>query len=283
MVMILSVGMTVVAGAVAVAPSLTLAANGHNMPGVTAGPKGLAIDSGSVGRPSNAPVSEASFNWAGYVLVPASGYDGYLSSASGSWYVPSTTCYEPTGKNVATYQSNWVGIDGISDGYVEQAGTLLYCSGAGATPAYYAWTEFYPAAAIYYTDTYPGDFISVNVQYNYFSGLFTVELVDATQGWYTSYAGFGGDDSSAECISEAPSSTSGILNLTDYGTSKFYGCSATIYTTTAGIGDFKAAVGTTYEFTQYGFTTDKIDQKVSKLTSTLYKDDTFTTTWKGLD
>ncbi len=80
-----------------------------------------------------------STNWSGYAVetnlqAPQS---GVVTDVKGQWQVPSVTCGTAT-----TYSSVWVGIDGYSNGTVEQTGTEQDCS--SGQPRYSAWYEMYP-------------------------------------------------------------------------------------------------------------------------------------------
>jgi len=152
-----------------------------------------------------------STNWSGYAVT---GANGAYSSVSASWTEPTATCTSRS----AQYASFWVGLDGYSSNSVEQTGTDADCS--GRTPEYYGWYEMYPAYPVNFSNTVrPGDAMSASLT---FSGTSTYTLVlhDATQGWtqniVKSQSGLA--RSSAEVITEAPSSSSGVLPLADFGT-----------------------------------------------------------------
>jgi hypothetical protein len=154
-----------------------------------------------------------STNWSGFAV---SGGDGAYHSVSASWIEPTVKC--TTGNR---YSAFWVGLDGFSSQSVEQAGTAADC--AGKTAKYSGWYEMFPAAPVYFrTKVRPGDHLSASVT---FSGTDTYRLVlkDSTRGWShtitRSEAGL--DRSSAEVITEAPSTASGVLRLADFGTVNF--------------------------------------------------------------
>jgi Peptidase A4 family len=153
-----------------------------------------------------------STNWSGYAVT---GRNGAFSSVSASWVEPTGTC---TSRHSAQYSSFWVGLDGFNSNSVEQTGTDVDCS--GRTAVYYGWFEMFPAAPVNYKDTVrPGDHFSASVT---FSGTstYTLVLTDSTQGWThtTTKSQTGLARSSAEVITEAPSSVSGVLPLADFGT-----------------------------------------------------------------
>jgi hypothetical protein len=158
---------------------------------------------------SNAEVESS--NWSGYAVT---GSDGEFTSVSASWTEPTATCPSSTDE----YAAFWVGLDGYNSDSVEQTGTDSDCD--GTSPDYYGWYEMYPADPVYFTNTVePGDSMSASVT---FSGTetYTLVLTDNTQGWTQTITKneSGLDRSSAEVITEAPSSETGVLPLADFGT-----------------------------------------------------------------
>jgi hypothetical protein len=182
-------------------------------------PGGLMVTPGGVARHlRNASVT--STNWSGYA-VP--GANGAFSSVSASWTQPTATC---TSRRSAQYASFWVGLDGYSSDSVEQTGSDSDCN--GRTPEYYGWYEMYPAYPVNFSNTVePGDSMSASVT---FSGTetYTLVLKDNTRGWTQTITKnqSGLDRSSAEVITEAPSSSSGVLPLADFGTINYSTSSA---------------------------------------------------------
>ena len=192
------------------------------------------------------------------------GAAGSVTSVSGSWIVPAVT--SPTssgslftsrsglnpgsmltsGTNLAPgfhsnhrpaptteyYAAFWLGIDGLVSNTVEQTGILAEVS--GTTASYYAVYEFYPSPLVALsTSSYPvssGDAISASV--TCVGSTFTITIADATSPHIWSYSTTGtvtnAKEESAEWIAEAPSSSSGILPLANFGTVTFSGCTATI-------------------------------------------------------
>ncbi len=172
-------------------------------------------------------------NWSGYAVTAA---NGSVTDVSGSWTVPPVNC---TSGPATGYAAFWVGIDGYSSSTVEQTGTDSDCS--SGTPTYYAWYEFYPHASILIggLTISPGDVISAEVK-STGSGNFTVTLTDTSTGKTFSTSGkvSGAEESSAEWIAEAPSSSSSILPLADFGSVSFASCMATVGGTSGSIGSF---------------------------------------------
>src|SRR5689334_7452295 len=99
----------------------------------------------------------ASTNWSGYA-VSAPG----VTDVQGSLVVPAVDC---TGVQDLAASSVWVGIDGDTNGTVEQTGTDQLCDGSQAV--YDAWVERYPAMSrtLIKLPVHPGDRISAEVQW----------------------------------------------------------------------------------------------------------------------
>jgi hypothetical protein len=152
--------------------------------------------------------SVTSTNWSGYAVT---GGTGAFKSVSASWVEPTAKC------SGTKYAAFWVGLDGYSSNSVEQTGSDSDCT--GSSPTYYGWYEMYPAAPVYFTNAVSaGDHFTASVT---FSGTdtYTLVLKDVTKGWtHTETKASSGDKrSSAEVITEAPSSAS-VLPLADFGT-----------------------------------------------------------------
>ncbi len=149
-----------------------------------------------------------SSNWSGYAAT-----GGTFHSVSASWTEPTGTCTSRKDQ----YSSFWVGLDGYSSGSVEQTGTDVDC--AGRTAKYYGWYEMYPAYPVNFANTVrPGDHLSASVTFTG-STTYTLVLKDSTRGWSQTVVKnqSGLARSSAEVIVEAPSSSSGVLPLADFG------------------------------------------------------------------
>jgi hypothetical protein len=182
------------------------------------------VPGGLMKRPTGATAHEvknqtSSTNWSGYA---ATGSAGQFNSVSSSWTEPVADC---TGSD-DEYAAFWVGLDGYNSGSVEQTGTDSDCD--GTTPDYYGWYEMYPADPVYFSNPVaPGDSMSASVT---FSGTetYTLVLTDSTQDWTQTITEneSGLSRSSAEVITEAPSSESGVLPLADFGTVGYGGSSA---------------------------------------------------------
>jgi hypothetical protein len=155
-----------------------------------------------------------STNWSGYAVT---GSAGAFSSVSSSWTEPTATCND----GGTEYAAFWVGLDGYNSNSVEQTGTDSDCN--GGSPDYYGWYEMYPANPVYFTNPVaPGDSMSASVSVS--GNSYTLTLTDSTRGWTQkeNETGSGLANSSAEVITEAPSS-SGPLPLADFGTINYSG------------------------------------------------------------
>lgn len=157
-----------------------------------------------------------STNWSGYA---ATGETGSFSQVSANWYQPVLTC----GGESNQYSVFWAGLDGYDSSTVEQVGTAAGC--IGATPRYYGWYEMFPDIPVYFTNPVrPGDRISASVT---FSGIstYTLMLRDSTSGWTQTVVinRRGLERSSAEVVTEAPSSIGGVLPLANFGTVNYFG------------------------------------------------------------
>ncbi len=195
--------------------SQSYAASGLN---ISIGPDRAVFNVGVSSAVAAAGSSANSYNWAGYAVSAAS---GTVTEAQGSWIQPATKCSSSaTGDKYAAF---WVGVDGYTSATVEQTGTLSYCPQGSTTPEYIPWYEFYPAQPIETIMTmtiHAGDKIQATVKYSATTKTISVTLRDATAGksFTTSNpAGFTFLRSSAECITETPSTASGLALLANFG------------------------------------------------------------------
>jgi Peptidase A4 family len=202
-------GSATAAGAASASPALP-----HALPAPVVSPGHPMVWPGGSAVPSarSSPNASAkSANWSGYAAA-----HGTYHSVSASWIEPTAHC-----TSGSKYAAFWVGFDGFSSGSVEQTGTDSDCH--GKTAAYYGWYEIFPAAAvIFHTKVKPGDHMSASVT---FSGTdaYTLVLDDATRHWSHTITKHepGLSRSSAEVITEAPSTRNGVQALADFGTVDF--------------------------------------------------------------
>ena len=156
-------------------------------------------------------VSEVeSTNWSGYADTGSN-----FSQVAGSWTEPGASCSGRT----TSYAAFWVGIDGYSSDSVEQDGTLIECYRGHAYQ--YSWWEMYPTNDIQVVGetVAAGDTITASVVRSGTS--YTLAVTDSTtagNSFSTTQTCSDCANSSAEWIAEAPSGSSGILPLADFGT-----------------------------------------------------------------
>lgn len=154
-------------------------------------------------------------NWAGYAATGRT-----FTSVSSSWVQPAVSCSSST-----AYSSFWIGLDGDGSNSVEQTGSEGDCSGGRAE--YYAWYEMYPAYPVNYSNTVKaGDHFTSTVSVS--GTTYTLTLSDTTKGWTktTTKKQSGLSNASAEIIAEAPSSSTGVLPLANFGTASFTNATA---------------------------------------------------------
>lgn len=103
----------------------------------------------STALPPQAAASEGatltgSYNWSGFADAEAA--STRVSSVSGQWVIPYVQCPGGAYHNQDAFLAQWVGIDGWSNGTVEQLGSATQCF-EGVT-YYYVWFEMFPAGTV---------------------------------------------------------------------------------------------------------------------------------------
>jgi hypothetical protein len=167
---------------------------------------------GPMNDPNHKLTNSTSTNWSGY-----SATGGPFTSVSASWTQPTAVC-----SFGSSWSSFWVGLDGDGSNTVEQTGTEADCSSANV-PSYSAWYEMYPKYPVTLSGTVrPGDALTASVSTDGV-GRFTLTISDSTQRWsyQTTQRSNKAALASAEVIAEAPSSRSGVLPLTNFGSVTF--------------------------------------------------------------
>ncbi len=158
-----------------------------------------------------------SFNWSGY----DDSTDGPFTSVTATWTQPSVRF---AGTASFTDAAFWVGLDGDNSDTVEQIGTEGYSEGA---VGYDAWYEMYPAAPVTIDMAiHPGDVLTGTVAWSS-PASFTLTLVNHTTG--RSFSAVRAMSTppvlaSAEVIAEAPSTSSDVVPLADFGAVRFTDC-----------------------------------------------------------
>ncbi|MGA7861811.1 MAG: G1 family glutamic endopeptidase [Thermoplasmata archaeon] len=243
--------------------------------------------------PKTGAIATTSTNWGGYADTAT---QGTILEAYADWFVPAISCATHT----PSLSDQWVGIDGLGTGTVEQGGTYSYCVSPTSGPYYWTWFEFYPYESIQSVGVISaGDLIQAYVLYQPYisengkAGIYTIVVEDIgnnassfmVQGNPSQCNSAGcqsGPDGSAECISE--SLVSEGLYLADYHTATFQSCDVEINGYFSGIGGLPAAAhATVYKITTNGYTSGLKQQVPSALSTYDYKLDHFTLTWKRYD
>jgi Peptidase A4 family len=129
--------------------------------------------------PGNSGLPTISENWSGYAATSPKKFN----DVQAQFAQPKLSC--PGKANQWT--SNWVGLDGFTDGTVEQTGTFAFCGGkAHTTPQYEAWYEMFPAGSVGVFSVKPGDVIDTAVHYT--GGKFHISIGDVNSGKHFSIA-----------------------------------------------------------------------------------------------
>lgn len=92
-----------------------------------------------------APTSLESFNWSGYADSLTSPSQTF-TQVSGRWSIPRVTCLAYPYQNQDAFLAEWVGLDGLFDGTVEQLGTATQCF--EGVEYYYVWYEMFPGGTV---------------------------------------------------------------------------------------------------------------------------------------
>ncbi|HEY1919047.1 MAG TPA: G1 family glutamic endopeptidase [Streptosporangiaceae bacterium] len=115
-------------------------------------------------------------NWSGYIALPKPHDVKNFRGISASYNVPSANC----GVTPTAFAYQWVGLDGDTNGTVEQDGVASYC--VSGSPTYFAWSEMYPAGVDVQFYLNPGDAVNSSVNYDPSTQEFTLALTDVTSG-----------------------------------------------------------------------------------------------------
>ncbi len=130
--------------------------------------------------------SATSVNWSGYADLEGGG--NTVSSVSGHWQIPKVECPNGLYRNQDAFIAQWVGIDGATNGTVEQLGTATQCF--EGILYYYVWYEMFPASTVEEGTLacinnnvdcpQPGDQIAASVTVTP-GGNYTLSLTDSTR------------------------------------------------------------------------------------------------------
>jgi hypothetical protein len=102
------------------------------------------VRSGAAEVRDGSATSLPSINWSGYADVETGSQT--FSSVSGSWTIPYVSCPAGLYRNQDAFIAEWVGLDGATNGTVEQLGTATQCY-EGVT-YYYVWYEMFPNGTV---------------------------------------------------------------------------------------------------------------------------------------
>ncbi|HWG64498.1 MAG TPA: G1 family glutamic endopeptidase [Streptosporangiaceae bacterium] len=226
-------------------------------------------------RPVTAMTQTASSNWAGYVADAAGTRFRYVSA---QFFVPYLNC-SSVASGTSTYSAHWAGFDGVFDQTVEQAGIVANCT--GPTPQYAAFYEKYPRGPVYSSMVlHAGDSVRASVSFSTSTSQFQMNVTDTSDGKsfvanVTCPTGSTCDRSSAEVISEAPTSSTGaILPLADFGAESFSQAAVTSQSGTKG--GLRSTHWSTIEIHQVNGGGTVLDQP-----SALYQGTTFANYWRA--
>jgi len=161
-----------------------------------------------------------SLNWSGYAKI--SKKKNAFTSVSAKWRQPSVSCSAED-----QMSATWVGLDGATNGTVEQDGTTGWCFEGHAT--YFTWYEMFPAGSVEVgRSLQPGDSITASVTRS--SNKYKLSVKDSTH----SSSSFSKNlvckkingkvpclNQSIEWIQERPAfQDTGIIPLANYGSWK---------------------------------------------------------------
>lgn len=154
-----------------------------------------------------------SLNWGGYAAYRRGVRFRYVSA---SFFVPYLDCTATPDAQSA----HWVGLDGLHNPTVEQAGISANCK--GTRPIYRAWYEMVPQNPVYVPFAIsPGDAMTASVYFSKQAAAFTLRIADVTTGRHisrvTACPGRAScARSAAEAISEPPLGAHGYLPFADF-------------------------------------------------------------------
>jgi hypothetical protein len=152
-----------------------------------------------------------STNWSGYAQSTAT--SGIFTAVKDTWRVPTVN----TTLSGNQYSSDWVGVDGFSNGNLVQCGTEA--DHIGHTAVYDAWTEILPASRVVITGLaiHPGDKISAQVRETK-TNTWLMQVQDLTTGKSGSKTvSYTTPGTSAEVIHERPTVNGSLATLAKTG------------------------------------------------------------------
>jgi Peptidase A4 family len=152
-------------------------------------------------------------NWTGHIFTGPT-----FTAVSGQWVVPTV---QPSA--TGAYSGTWLGVDGVNNTSLIQAGTAQDTS--NGTTTYDVWYEILPANETLIASVAPGDHIEVSIDEDS-PGTWTIAITDSTSGQSFSQAfAYSGPGASAEWIEEAPKVNGQQSAVANFGTVQFTGMS----------------------------------------------------------
>ena len=94
--------------------------------------------------PGGGATSLPSVNWSGFADVESA--SNRVSSVTGEWVIPNVQCPGPPYQYQDVFNAQWIGIDGATNGTVEQLGTATQCF--EGVEYYYVWYEMFPGGSV---------------------------------------------------------------------------------------------------------------------------------------
>jgi hypothetical protein len=182
--------------------------------------------------------TDASYNWSGYVAER-----GEYTAIAASWRVPDSS--HPGTSAAIAADATWVGIGGVSNRDLIQAGTQTLVDDEGNT-RYDAWYEVLPAASVPVPlKVSPGDDVSVSLTLVK-DNLWHIDFVNnTTNKQYALDVPYRSTLSSAEWIEEMPSYAGGrtghFIPLSSFGSVTFKGASTVEDGTSKKVGELGAS------------------------------------------
>ncbi|WP_298210038.1 G1 family glutamic endopeptidase [Ferrimicrobium sp.] len=157
---------------------------------------------------------QASSNWAGYYVEP-----GSFNAITGTFTVPTLSANQPAycDSGQATpgcSLSEWVGIDGATNSSLIQAGVELTPQGNGSTYQIFPWWEILPNVQtnVNTLSVNSGNQITVNIFKTTKANNWEIQIInDSTGASFNTKQPYSGPGTSAEWITEAPSTTSNTI------------------------------------------------------------------------
>jgi hypothetical protein len=148
-------------------------------------------------------------NWSGHIFTGPT-----FTAISGQWVVP-TVQTSATGE----YSATWLGIDGVNNTSLIQAGTAQDTS--NGTTTYDDWYEILPANETLIASVSPGDHIQASINQDS-PGTWTIAITDITSGQsFSQPFAYNGPGISGEWIEEAPTVGGQPSVLANFGTAQF--------------------------------------------------------------